>query len=375
MDRGRLTVARSLAEQQGGVVSRQQLYAAGLTETHVRRAVESGRWQAHGRQTIAVHTAPLDITARRWRAVWEVGESITAIDGVSALQAAGLKGYDDDRVHVSVRHNHNTTKLSGVVIHKVIRRLPGEILEAVGVPRVRPAVAAVRAAHWAVSNRQAALVLLMTAQQKLATPSHLAAAQRSIRGRTRRAFIRAVVGDIAHGVQSMGELDFAALCRRRGLPEPSRQVVCRGPRGRIYLDVGWDCCDLVVEIDGAQHREGLNLMMDNLRQNSVVLGGARVLRIDVIGLRLEPDRFLDQVAAAHSAPLPPVRCIPRSRVTVEHIEPGRGQGCWRAFSPPRPTPRVTPSTSTERSCPVRTVSGRVSRTCLPMWPSSGSSIG
>ena len=67
---------------------------------------------------------------------------------------------------------------------------------------------AIRAAHWATSNRQAALILLMTVQQRLTTPRRLAAAQRLVRGRTRRAFIRAVVRDIAFGVQSLGELDF-----------------------------------------------------------------------------------------------------------------------------------------------------------------------
>lgn len=279
-------------------MSRAQLAGAGITEIHVRRAIESGRWARHGRQTVAVHTAPLDLVARRWHAVWEVGASIAALDGVTALQAAWLSGFVDDRVHVSVKHNHNTTPVTGVVVHKVIRRAPGEV-QAAGPPRVRPAVAAIRAAHWAVSDRQAALVLLMTAQQKLTTPGLLAAAQRSVRGRTRRAFVRAVVRDIAFGVESLGELDFAARCRARGMPEPSRQVVRHGARGRVYLDVRWHCCALVVEIDGAQHREGLNVMLDNLRQNDLVLTGDRVLRIDVIGLRLEPDRFLDQVEAGH----------------------------------------------------------------------------
>ena len=299
MDRERLVTARHIAEGQGGVASRRQLYSAGMTEIHVRRAVESGRWQLHGRQTVAVHTAPLDVVARRWRGVWEVGEAIAAIDGATALQAAGLKGYDDDRIHVSAKHNHNTADVSGVTIHKVIRRVPDEVVM-VGVPRVCPAVAAVRAAHWAVSDRQAALLLLMTVQQKLTTPGRLAAAQRSVRGRTRRAFVRGVVRDIAFGVESLGELDFALLCRQRGLPEPSRQVVRQGARGRIYLDVRWGCCNLVVEIDGAKHREGLNVTLDNLRQNALVLAGDRVLRINVIGLRLEADLFLDQVAAAHT---------------------------------------------------------------------------
>ncbi|KRB47499.1 hypothetical protein [Terrabacter sp. Root181] len=309
MDRERLLLARRIAEAQGGVASRRQLYAAGMTETHVRRAVESGRWQMHGRQTVAVHTAPLDVVARRWRGVWEVGEAIAAIDGATALQAAGLKGYEDDRIHVSARHHHNTSVVDGVTVHKVIRRVPDEVV-GVGLPRVRPAVAAIRAAHWAVSDRQAALVLLMAVQQDLTTPRVLARAQREVRGRTRRAFVRGVVRDIAFGVESLGELDFARLCRLKGLPEPDRQVVRRGPRGRIYLDVRWSCCDLVVEIDGAQHRAGLNVMLDNLRQNALVLAGDRVLRISVVGLRLEAELFLQQVAAGHH----PSRC----RFDVSH---------------------------------------------------------
>ncbi len=101
--------------------------------------------------------------------------------------------------------------------------------------------------------------------------------------------------DIAFGVQSLGELDFARLCRARGLPEPSRQVVRQGDKGRIYLDVRWDGRCLVVEIDGLHHGLGLNPTLDHLRQNSVTLAGDRVLRIDVLGLRLETARFMDQV--------------------------------------------------------------------------------
>ena len=52
--------------------------------------------------------------------------------------------------------------------------------------------------------------------------------------------------------KASGKFDFARLCRSRGLPEPSRQVVRQTPGGRIYLDVAWDGYDLVVEIDGAR---------------------------------------------------------------------------------------------------------------------------
>lgn len=290
----RRRLAAELAEPADGVVSRATLAAAGISRHDVRYEVDAGRWRVHGHQTVAVHNGPLNVVARRWSAVFETGATIAAVDGVTALQHAGLTGFVDDRIHVSAVHNHNTERLPGVVVHKVIRRVSGELVLA-GLARTRPAVAAVRAAHWASSDRQAALVLLMTVQQRLTTPRRLAAAQRLVRGRTRRAFIRAVVRDIAFGVQSLGELDFARQCRARGLPEPSRQVVRQTPGGRIYLDVAWDGYDLVVEIDGAQHRWGTAVTGDNLRQNDVTLSGERVLRIDVIGFRLETDRFLEQV--------------------------------------------------------------------------------
>jgi very-short-patch-repair endonuclease len=291
----RRRLAQALASDQEGVVSRRGLAQHGVTRHHIRTEVSAGRWRTLGQQTVAVHCGPLPVLARRWHAVWETGVAIAAIDGVTALQHGGLTGFDDDRIHVSAVHHHNTSPIAGAVIHKVIRRVSGE-LAAGGLPRTRPEVAAIRAAHWAASNRQAALILLMTVQQRLTTPARLAAAQRLVRGRTRRRFIREVVRDIAFGVQSLGELDFARLCRERGLPEPFRQEVRQGPTGRIYLDVRWKSSQLVVEIDGAQHRWGLAVTIDNLRQNAVTLSGDRVLRIDIIGLRLESDLFMDQVA-------------------------------------------------------------------------------
>ena len=109
-------------------------------------------------------------------------------------------------------------------------------------------------------------------------------------------FLALMLLDIADGVRALGELDFARLCRERGLPEPSRQVLVTSPQGRSYLDVRWEGHALVVEIDGAQHREGLQVSADNLSRNEVALGKDRVLRIDLIGLRLQTDGHMDQVA-------------------------------------------------------------------------------
>jgi very-short-patch-repair endonuclease len=109
-----------------------------------------------------------------------------------------------------------------------------------------------------------------------------------------------VIRDIADGAQALGELDFAALCRERGLPEPTRQVTRKLANARVYLDVYWDDCGLVVEIDGSGHREGLQATNDYLRDNEVALGGDTTIRINLMGLRLEADRFMGKVVRARA---------------------------------------------------------------------------
>ena len=173
-------------------------------------------------------------------AIWETGAGIAALDGVTELIWAGLSGYRDERIHVSVVHSHTVKRVPGVRVHKITKRHAGELVPH-GIPRTRPAVAAIRAAHWADSDRQAALLLVMSAQQRLVRPGELLTTARTVRGRRRRAFVGGVIRDIELGARSLGELDFARLCRQRGLPEPDRQFVREGPGGRIYLDVRWRC--------------------------------------------------------------------------------------------------------------------------------------
>ncbi|NED95553.1 hypothetical protein G1H11_09525 [Phytoactinopolyspora alkaliphila] len=283
-----------LAADQHGVISRRQLYALGLTRWQVKAQLLARRWRKHGRQSIATHTGDLSPPALWWRAVWEVGGD-AALDGVTALQSAGLEGFNSPAIQVSVSRGARYHKVPGVRVYETRRRRPGDVVGS-GLPRVRPEVAAVRGALWAVSNRQAALVWLMAIQQRLVTGVALADAFGTVKRHRRRRFLRTVLADVIDGVQSMGELDFAGMCRARGLPEPTRQVVRRGPRGRVYLDVYWDQWGVVVEIEGAQHLDPATSINDALRQNELFIHGDGVLRLPVIGLRLEPDAFMNQVA-------------------------------------------------------------------------------
>ncbi len=296
--RDRCAAAARFAEGRDGVVSRHQLRALGLTRHDVRTEVRARRWTQPTLHTVAVVTGQLSQRQRWWVAVLETGCADAALDGLTALQAAGLEGIDGPVV-ASCGHGGRPRSAPAALVRVSRWRRPCDVVQA-GVPRVRPGAAAIHAALWTSSDRHAALVLVATVQQRLTTPQRLVTELGRIARHRRRAFVRQVLGDVLDGAPALGELDFAGLCRRRGLPTPTRQAVRSGPRGRWHLDVHFEEYGVTVEIDGIAHLSGLAPLEDALRQNALVIGGELVLRIPLLGLRLAPAEFLDQVARALS---------------------------------------------------------------------------
>jgi very-short-patch-repair endonuclease len=88
---------------------------------------------------------------------------------------------------------------------------------------------------------------------------------------------------------------------RRGLPPPTRQALRTDRSGRSYLELYWPELGLVVEIDGIHHAWAENVVGDALRQNALMLDGDTVLRVPLLGLRLQPDAFYSQVEDAITA--------------------------------------------------------------------------
>jgi very-short-patch-repair endonuclease len=288
--------AADLALTQDGVLSRRQLKGLGISRWQVRAEIQAGRWRSHGRHSVAVHTRGLEGEARWWWAVFETaGDAM--ITASTALVAAGLTGYEDDEIHVAVLKSRHHHRPRGVVVHETRRLSPADRLN-LGLPRTRVPMATVLAALWAHSDRQACLVVLMTINQRLVTVPQLHKSSRRVRRDRRRKLLRWVILAAADGVRAMGELDFAALCRRRGLPEPDRQVIRHGRNGRVYLDAYWDQWRVVVEIEGVEHLQPQAVVSDALRQNKIAIEDGVVLRIPVVGLRTQPADFIDQVEAA-----------------------------------------------------------------------------
>jgi very-short-patch-repair endonuclease len=295
-DDPRLAAARELAADQGQVLSRPQLYALGVTRWEIRGQVRGGRWQLIGDQSVALHNAELSPTGEHWAAVFQGGPR-ACLDGGSALIAAGLERFEIDRVRVSVPRGARVRRNQRFDIRQTRRWSADDILHT-GIPRTRVPTAAVRAALWARTDREATFVLTLVVQQRLTTPEALGVELLRVRRDKRRLLLHEVVNDLLGGAQSLGEIDIGRELRRRGLPPPARQVLRRDRRNRYYLDLYWPDWKLVVEIDGIHHTWAEHVVGDALRQNALALDGDTVLRLPLLGLRLEPDAFLDQIDSA-----------------------------------------------------------------------------
>lgn len=288
--------ATERADEQGGVISLAQLRALGTTRSQIRAQVAARRWQRVHSQVVAVHAGPLPELATQWAAVLEGGPQ-AYLDGASALIAEGLVGFRWDVIRVSVPLAARARSAPGVLICRTRRHDP-LVASSSGIPRARPDVAAVHAALWARSDKQAALLLTMPVQQGLTTAERVGRALLAVRRYPRRAFLHATVVDLLDGVRSISEAEFAGECRGRGLPKPTRQLVRKGRDGRYYLDVCWEEWGVVVEIDGIQHTWAPNVVADALRQNQVTLEAAVVLRLPLLGLRVAADDFFAQIEQA-----------------------------------------------------------------------------
>ncbi|MCU1592082.1 MAG: hypothetical protein JWP11_3338 [Frankiales bacterium] len=286
-----LRLATEAAADQEQVAARRALYAAGVPRWLITREVRLGRWQTQGSQCVVLHNGPLPLRARWWVAVLEMGPS-AALDGVTGMQAAGVAALTDDDVHVSVPRGARRRRLAGVVVHET-RKHRAEDVVRVGIPRMPPHVAAVHAALWSRTERQALFMVTLVVQQRLATTSQLLEVLRRVRRSRWRKPVLAMLAELDAGIGSLNELDVARAMRARSLPEPDRQVVRRRSNGKEYLDARFTKYRIVLEIDGEQHELPWQQLIDLLRDLATATSDETPLRISVAAWHAGREQILD----------------------------------------------------------------------------------
>ncbi|CAN7230386.1 hypothetical protein [Knoellia sp. LjRoot47] len=275
-----------------------ELTEAGVSRGTRRNHVEAERWRSIPHRGVVVDCGPLDPT-NAWRAALAEVACTARLGGVTALQAAGVTGLSDTAIHVWVRKSvrkGRSTMAGEVVLHESRRWDDADAVDS-GIPRARPAVAAVQAALWSRSVREASLMLVLPVQQRLVTADHLLEAFERVRRHEFRNVLRQVLADIRAGGHSMNELDFVRLCGAHGIPAPAQQVVRRGPDGRIYVDCRWERQGVSLEIQGAGHGDLLNSLDDDLRLLGLVTDGDVALSVSVLTLRIDAARWFQRFGA------------------------------------------------------------------------------
>ena len=275
------------------VVSMRELIDAEIPRWFTRHEVRVGRWRRRGRYAVVLHNGPLDQRSR-WRA------ALLSVGPPAVLQAAGLTGLTDTAITVSVPRGSRPRRTAGVTLHETRRFVASDVLDD-RVRRMRPATAAVHAALWASSDRQATLFVTMTVQQRLATVAQLRDVLDRVRRHPRRRLLTRLLVDLDAGVHSLGELDVASAMRRRGLPEPVRQSIRRRPSGTEYLDAEFPEHDLALEVDGRGHDDPEQRLADLLRDLRQLAEGSPVIRIPLVAWRLDEEAVLDHLEDVFAA--------------------------------------------------------------------------
>jgi hypothetical protein len=297
----------SLVDRQAGVATRRQMSIAGFTAHDIETAARARRWRKFGRNVVVLQNAPLTAAQREWVAVLLPGKP-AALAGLSAASAAGLRGFEPDRVHVLVEHATEVRVPAWVKLHESRRFSAMDINDAASPPRTRNPRAVIDAATWSKWPRRACAILCAAVQQRLVTVAQLEAELQAAGQIRHVAIMRDILGDIGGGGHTLAEIDFGPLARRAGLGPPRRQRLRRDWDGKVrWLDVEFNLPDgivLVVEVDGRGHLEIENWLDDADRENEVVIDGRPVLRFPSITVRLNGPRVIDQLRRMRVAHTP-----------------------------------------------------------------------
>ena len=258
----------ALIHDQGRIVSRAQLQAAGWSEPRIRQGLRSRRWQTVHPGVYSTHTGPIGYDEQLLAALLYAGPN-AAWSHYTAAEQLGLLKPD------SIRPRPN------IVIHRDDRW--ADRLAAVVPPRRTPADAVLDIVGISRALDQAAAVIAEACQSGRVTPADIVSALAQRPRLRHRRLLRPILTDVAAGSHSLLELRYLRdVERRHGLPTGLRQRSVDSE----FTDVFYAGFDLVVELDGRLHLIPHRRWRDLDRDNRATLRSEATLRygwIDVTG--------------------------------------------------------------------------------------------
>jgi hypothetical protein len=190
---------------------------------HVRAQLRARRWQRPVRGVVVLHNGPLTDSQRRWVALLASAPG-SALAGMTALAVDEFEGFAPGRPKVVQPMGSRRPSHGDVTPHWSVYLGDADVHPLRRPRRTRPARSLLDEASWSDAERRARALILAGVQQRIVRPRDL---RESLfrRGACRhRGLIVESILDAVGGIQSLPELDFELIRRRRRLPPPARQA-------------------------------------------------------------------------------------------------------------------------------------------------------
>lgn len=276
-----------LLAAQNNVVGRWQMTPSQVRAA--RRSVQLQEWQRPANHVYVMGRAPLTTEQSMWAALLHGGAE-ARLAGRAALVLHGWNQPVTRPIDVVMARRLTRSRTPDWIrLHRPIE-LAGPSQEPA---RVDVHTAVIQAAGWAGSDRQAMFIVLSCLQQRLVSADRLL--QRLWPHCRRRTLIADLASEFLHGITSVNERDFAALCAGWGLPEPVRQSRVYDASGVLRaIDAEFRLRDgrlRRVEIEGMHHFEPTNFFADVDRHNALIVQGDVYLRVVSYTVKYEPGRL------------------------------------------------------------------------------------
>ncbi|MDN7122814.1 hypothetical protein INN71_15595 [Nocardioides sp. ChNu-153] len=294
-----LAALRAVADQQAGVVSRDQLRELGFHREEVRRRVAAGTWVVRTPTVVSTTSGPPVEEQRLWIAVLHPSGP-SALAGRTALALHGLSGWSTREVSVVVRTGQHLPA-DGIEVHRTRRPFERWTTHRRGLPVLRAEPAALLAASRLRHPRSAAGLIAACVQQRVTTGEQLLDWLPRLAPLPRARLLAEALVEVVGGAGSVAEMDLGVVCAAAGLVAPHRQRVRLDAGGRRrYTDAEWDLADgtvVVLEVDGAFHLEVAHWVADKRRHRRLSGPGRVVIGCAAVELRTEPGEVVADLVA------------------------------------------------------------------------------
>ena len=262
-----VAIAR-IAANQHGVVTLEQLRAAGLSSQAITYRLRAGRLHRIHRGVYAVGHTRLSFEGKCMAAALACGSG-AAISHRAAAALWRVLPSPSGLLDVTVPRRGGRRKRKGIRLHRSSTLDPAQTTLRMGIPVTTPA-------------------RTLADLRRCATPDELSAARRQAEIRGYR-FADDPEPDLTH---SELERRFLRLCRRHRLPTPEVNVGVGG----FVVDVLWREHGLIVETDGYRyHRGRAAFEHDHRRQARLAAAGYEVLRFTWRQVVEDPVEVMDTV--------------------------------------------------------------------------------